>query len=211
MNPDSVFEWIVLSKAPVPGTVKTRLIPALGEARATRLYEQLLERLRKTLEAMCSSAIHQNSRHVVAVWYAGDPEHPAFSAWKSIADFYPQPDQADLGERMAVAVKSALSRNRIPVLVGADVPALDEIYLKSAAESLQAHDVVISPAEDGGYGLLGLRKFIPSLFSDKEWGTETVYRNTEKNLNQEQISWASLPVVWDVDEPEDVERFLNSD
>lgn len=203
------IEWIVLTKAPVPGLVKTRLIPALGERSACDLYMQLLDRMQGTLQAVINQSESQ-----AAVWVAGDSEHETFKPWKSFASFYQQPSEGDLGVRMAMAVQSSLARGYTPILIGVDVPDLDEGYLLDCLKQLEHSDVVISPAEDGGYGLLGMKQFHSELFQHKAWGTETVFRDTELDLAalklQNNLSAAILPEVWDVDEPADVERFHHS-
>lgn len=198
------IEWVVLTKAPVPGFVKTRLIPALGEQRACDVYEQLLTRLQDTLKKL---VLKQSSQ--VALWMSGDVEHEAFRSWSSLVTFYQQPDNVDLGVRMASAVKSSLSRGYIPVLIGVDVPDLDEAYLSHCMQQLEHHDLVISPAEDGGYGLLGMKQFYPELFVNKNWGTNTVFKATKSDIVELKIDAAYLPEVWDVDELVDVERFRN--
>lgn len=203
---NKTVEWIVLTKAPIPGLVKTRLIPALGEQAACELYEQLLVRMQNTLKQVI-----RQSNSQVAVWVAGDAEHESFNSWKPFADFYQQPIEGDLGVRMALAVQSALSRDCIPVLIGVDVPDLDKGYLLDCLKQLEHSDVVISPAEDGGYGLLGMKQFHSELFQHKAWGTETVFRDTEADLtaltSQQKLKISVLPQVWDVDELPDVERF----
>ena len=199
-------EWIVLTKAPVPGLVKTRLIPALGEQGACDLYEQLLVRLQDTLTSLTSTQPLQ-----VALWIAGDAEHEVFKSWSSLATFYQQPEgsdsKVDLGERMAVAVKSSLSRGCIPVLIGVDVPDLDEAYLTDCMAQLAVRDLVISPAEDGGYGLLGMKQFYSELFVNKSWGSDTVFESTQADIARLKINAAYLQKVWDVDELADAERF----
>lgn len=204
-----VFEWVVLSKAPIPGLVKTRLIPTLGEQGACDVYEQLLTRLRESLIGVVANTSSQ-----VALWIAGDVEHEAFKRWSGLAGFYQQPvkvglnnKEADLGERMAMAVQSSLARGCVPILIGVDVPDLNEAYLTDCLQQLQKHDLVISPAEDGGYGLLGMKQFYPELFVNKAWGTDSVFSETESDLQQLSVNTAYLPKVWDVDEAADVDRF----
>lgn len=204
-------EWIVLSKAPVLGLVKTRLIPALGQQGACDVYLQLLVRLENTLKTLVV-----NNKTQVALWIAGDAEHDAFKSWSSFATLYQQPEagpdlrvkEIDLGKRMAVAVESSLARGCIPVLIGVDVPDLTEKYLTNCLEQLRLHDVVISPAEDGGYGLFGMKHFYSEVFKEKTWGTDAVFQQTQLDLKALEIKTAYLPKVWDVDEIEDVERFL---
>lgn len=196
-------EWIVLTKAPVAGFVKTRLIPDLGEQGACDLYIHLLKRLENTLEKLVDKTHSQ-----VALWIAGDDQHEVFKSWKNIATVYKQPVDADLGLRMAKAVKSSLSRGCIPVLIGVDVPDLDESYLMNCLEQLKKYEVVISPAEDGGYGLLGMKQFYVELFENKNWGTDSVFKSTRADLDALQLEVAYLPKVWDVDEPADAKRWL---
>jgi len=201
------IDWLVLTKAPVPGTVKTRLIPYLGEQQATDLYLSLLSRLYSTLLEFKQQGIGSTS-----LWISGDQNHHAFECWKDLAEFHAQPD-GDLGIKMATAVQSSLQLNRIPVLIGVDVPVLDVEYLSKAAQALLENDIVISPAEDGGYGLLGLTQFHPQLFESKDWGTDSVFADTRADLavlKQQGFNWAELPTVWDVDEVADVERYLGT-
>jgi rSAM/selenodomain-associated transferase 1 len=206
------IEWIVLTKAPVPGLVKTRLIPELGEQAACDLYLQLLKRLELSLKRVLASGLPEAESSHVALWIAGDAGHEAFKSWASISTFYQQPTmeglaEADLGYRMAVAVKSALSRGCIPVLIGVDVPDLDEAYLQNCMKQLETNDLVISPAEDGGYGLLGMKQFYSELFTNKQWGGDSVFSSTKSDIDKLSIDAGYLPIVWDVDEPADVKRF----
>ena len=201
------IEWVVLTKAPVPGLVKTRLIPTLGEQGACNIYEQLLERLEKALSRVIAHHLPSQRSSQVALWIAGDASHDSFRPWSRIATFYPQPEHGDLGVRMATAVKSSLARGCLPILIGVDVPDLDEAYLLNCLEVFAAHDLVISPAEDGGYGLLGMKQFYAELFEGKAWGTESVYAATCETIAALNLDIGCLPRVWDVDEIADVERF----
>lgn len=202
---DLNIEWVVLTKAPIPGLVKTRLIPDLGRQGACDIYIQLLDRLEKVLSQLIAT-----QGGTVALWIAGDQQHEVFDSWSLIATCYPQPVQGDLGERMGLAVKSALSRGRIPILIGVDVPDLNEAYLADCVRQLHNHDLVISPAEDGGYGVLGMKAFYAELFEDKSWGTDSVFSSTHLNIEDLGLSASVLPMVWDVDEPADVKRWLTS-
>lgn len=209
--PTQKIEWIVLTKAPIPGKVKTRLIPELGAEGACDLYQQLLQRLYSTMVKLLQKTDSQ-----LALWVAGDCEHPALQNWLSLhrTQFYSQPEidergkACDLGQRMAMAVQSSLQRNCIPVLIGVDVPDLDEAYLTQCKHQLADNDLVISPAEDGGYGLLGMKQFHSELFENKDWGKQTVFIDTRRDIAQLNIKAAYLPQVWDVDEIQDVVRFL---
>jgi rSAM/selenodomain-associated transferase 1 len=207
---NTAIEWIVLTKAPIPGLVKTRLIPALGERAACDVYEQLLKRLQASLVGLSQNVSSHRRLSQVALWVAGDVEHAAFKSWAELATVYQQTQQGDLGQRMAIAVQSSLARGFIPVLIGVDVPDLDEAYLTHCLQQFKQFDLVISPAEDGGYGLLGMTQFYPELFINKRWGTDTVFTETLNDIQRLDINTSYLPKVWDVDEVADVERYFQN-
>ena len=109
----------------------------------------------------------------------------------------------DLGERM----QRALRRHRRAILIGADCPALMPIDLRRAARLLHGNaDIVLAPAEDGGYALIGARRISPSVFANVEWGGADVLAQTLANLERAGLRYRLLRTVWDVDRPEDLER-----
>jgi hypothetical protein len=114
---------------------------------------------------------------------------------------------ADLGERMHRALSHALRRHRGAILIGADCPALRPADLRRAARRLAGGcEVVLGPAEDGGYVLIGARRVTPRLFEGIEWGTPGVYAATVRRLDAEGYRWSALRALWDVDRPQDLER-----
>lgn len=121
-------------------------------------------------------------------------------------ELHNQPN-GDLGRRMAFAFSKTLKRASSAILIGTDCPSLTQADLKEAAEILaQGFDAVIGPAEDGGYVLLGLRHYVPDLFSGISWGTNRVMEKTRLRLRRLKWRWHELPERWDVDRPEDLER-----
>ncbi|HYC36790.1 MAG TPA: TIGR04282 family arsenosugar biosynthesis glycosyltransferase [Usitatibacter sp.] len=189
----------VFAKAPVPGTVKTRLIGRLGARGAARLHEALVDR------ALATAA--ESSLDPVELWCSPDAGHGFFAA---CADRHRVRLRAqagrDLGERMAFAFEDAFAHARPLVLVGSDCPALRSRDLLDAADALLDHDAAITPAEDGGYVLIALARRIPELFSDMPWGTDRVMQHTRERLAAACARWLELPQRWDVDRPEDLER-----
>jgi len=187
----------VLAKAPIPGLAKTRLIPAIGAHAAAVLQERLTERAVKTALAANVGP--------VTLWCAPDSTHTSFLnlVARSRITLRPQPD-GDLGARMLAA--TATSRG--PVLVmGTDCPALTDIHLRSAADALRdGTDVVLIPAEDGGYVLIGTRSMQPALFADMRWGTETVLAETRARVIAHRLVLAERPPLWDVDTEIDLAR-----
>lgn len=186
----------VFCKAPISGAVKTRLIPALGSDGALRVHRQLAERV---LTVCCEAALAR-----VEVWTNDHVDHPFFADYDCV---HLQTGE-DLGERMANALTAALSAGDVDraILIGTDCPTVDAGYLDRALRALSDHDAVIGPAEDGGYGLIGLRRPDRSLFTGIEWGTGEVCARTCQKLNASGIRWSLLPPIWDVDRPEDLQR-----
>ena len=191
---------IVFARAPVPGQVKTRLIPSMGLSAATVLYEQLV---------MHGLSIAINARlGPVDLWCAPSTSHPFFLQLTRkfpIALF--KQAGGDLGHRMAHAFRKTLKKTSHALLIGTDCPTLTHDDLREAAEGLRRGiDAVIGPAEDGGYVLIGLRRCVPELFAGIPWGTGSVLHQTRLRLKELGWKWHELSEHWDVDRPEDVER-----
>ena len=89
------------------------------------------------------------------------------------------------------------------LLVGTDCPMLAPGHLQQAARALLAHDVVLIPAEDNGYVLIGMRRLVPEAFDNIRWSSPEVMPQTRERLRQAKASWLELPALWDVDEPAD--------
>jgi rSAM/selenodomain-associated transferase 1 len=186
----------ILAKAPVAGSVKTRLIPALGAAGAAALHARLIER---TVEIACAAAVGP-----VTLWVTPAP-HPCFTALASRfrIPLAAQPD-GDLGARMLAACQAAAGP---AIVIGSDCPALTPSHLRQAADVLRdGHDVVVIPAEDGGYVLIGSRCPQPELFAGMTWSTDQVMAQTRQHLARHRLTWRELPSLWDLDRPEDLAR-----
>ncbi len=180
---------VVFAKQPLPGWVKTRLIPALGAEGAARLAAEMLAR---TIDEALATGL--------PVELCGDPDPAGWYEGPLVA----LSDQGggDLGARLARAASPAQPL----LLIGADCPALDRGRLRAAAAALETHDCVVQPATDGGYVLLGLRRFDASLFEGIAWSTSSVAAETIARI--EALGW-SLSVretLADVDEPSDLSR-----
>jgi uncharacterized protein len=187
----------VLAKAPVAGFAKTRLIPALGAARAARLQARLIERAADTA---CASGIGP-----VTVWATPDETHAAFQMLHSSRDvtLARQPN-GDLGARMLAALKAS---GGPAIVVGTDCPAMMPAHLRVAADLLRGGaDAVVYPAEDGGYVLIGMRKPLPALFAGMIWGTAEVMAETRRRMRYHKLAWQEPATLWDVDVPEDLPR-----
>jgi rSAM/selenodomain-associated transferase 1 len=187
----------VLAKAPVAGFAKTRLIPVLGADRAARLQARLIER---TVDTACASGAGP-----VTVWTTPDETHAVFQKLRTRHDvaFARQPD-GDLGARMLAALETA---GGPALVIGTDCPALAPAHLRTAADILRGgSDVVVCPAEDGGYVLIGMRKPLPALFSRMTWSTSGVMADTRARMRFHKLAWQEPATLWDVDVPEDLPR-----
>jgi rSAM/selenodomain-associated transferase 1 len=197
---ETVCRVMVFARAPTPGEVKTRLIPALGEAGAAALHRRLVTH---TLGAAADALIGP-----VELWCTPDTGDPFFfDCERRLGVSLHAQGQGDLGSRMRRAFESALARAPRAILVGSDIPALSAQYLRDADRALvRGDEIVIGPAEDGGYALIGLSRCDPELFRDIPWGGPEVLSKTRRRATA--LSWrlSELPALWDVDRPEDLER-----
>ncbi|GAF72568.1 unnamed protein product, partial [marine sediment metagenome] len=164
---------IIFTRYPEPGTTKKRLVPALGADGAARLQREMTAHTLQWARAW-------RSRHGggVEVHFAGGQRRLMQSRFGADMPCRPQAD-GDLGQRMAEAFRTALqSGGRQVVLVGSDCPQLTVELVRTAFQRLRDHDVVLGPATDGGYYLIGLRREAPELFAEMPWGTGNVLRKT---------------------------------
>lgn len=189
----------VFAKAPVPGEVKTRLVPALGADRAATLHEALA---RRALETASAARVGR-----VELWCSPDSRHPFFARCaEEFGVALREQHGRNLGERMAGAFRAALCDNAALVLVGSDCPALRSGTVRDAARALETHDAVIAPAEDGGYVLVGLSGPDGGIFEGVEWGGSKVLAQTRARLERAGMTWKELDTFWDIDRPEDYAR-----
>jgi rSAM/selenodomain-associated transferase 1 len=197
-------EIILFSKYPLPGRVKTRLIPHLGSRKAAGLQKYLTEQaLARAGEAASLRPAH------LSLWYAGASRR-RMKAWLgSSLPLIPQQGK-DLGERMARAFLAAWEQGmQRAVLIGSDCPALSAGLILQGLAELGRHDLVLGPASDGGYYLIGLRRdlapdTLAALFKDIPWGGCAVYRETLARAATAGLSFFSLQELHDIDRPEDL-------
>lgn len=195
---------LIFAKAPTPGRVKTRLIPALGAEGAARLAHAMLAR---TLTAAIDSAIGP-------VELCADPD-PASPAWNPVQlpgkIVTSSQGEGDLGARMARAAARHLQAGESVILIGTDCVEMSAELLSRAACRLTACDALIHPARDGGYTLLGLRRFEPTLFTRIPWSTDAVARLTIERIRA--LGWRLdvAALLNDVDEVDDLALLSDTD
>ncbi len=198
---------IVFVKCPDKGKVKSRLSGTFSEESVVELYKCFVE---DVLDAVGSAGF----KPLVAFYPAG--EMYGITTWLGSGyNYFPQTG-ADLGERMKNAFLRVFAQGSPrAVIIGSDIPELKGEIIKDAFESLRSHDVVIGPAFDGGYYLIGFSRdsFVPRIFEDMTWSADTVFSRTIDILNNEGRNVCVMPSERDIDRPEDVddliERSLN--
>jgi hypothetical protein len=190
---------VIFAKAPMPGFAKTRLIPALGAQGAADLARQLLAH---TLEAALAAQLGPVELCVTPL--AADSVWRIFPVPKAVQ--WTDQGEGDLGARMARAARRTLDAGEPVLLIGTDCPALTATELKDAARALQHADATLVPAFDGGYVLLGLNRFHPTLFSGIAWSTGTVAAKTMRRFHALDWTVHSRPTLHDIDEPADLQH-----
>jgi rSAM/selenodomain-associated transferase 1 len=187
---------IVFAKAPVAGTAKTRLIPALGAQGAARLHERLVDRALDTARAAGLGPVE--------LCCAPSRSHPFFASRAvQFGVSLTEQGEGDLGERMHRALAAGLPA----LLIGSDCPAMTPQYLQDAAAAIAAgHDVAFGLAEDGGYVLVAASRIRPEAFARIPWGGPDVMEEQRARLRALGWRWTELAPLWDVDRPEDLER-----
>lgn len=188
---------VILAKAPIAGFCKTRLIPALGAQGAARLAQRMLAR---TVRAALAARLGPVELCVTPGLQAFDWQGldlPEGLRWS-------EQGAGDLGARMGRAAQRVTAEGEALLLIGTDCPGLDSRVLQNAAAALQDHDACLVPAADGGYVLLGLKRFSPTLFDAMPWSTDVVADETRRRLAQ--LGWRldSLPRLHDIDAPQDL-------
>ena len=185
---------LIFTKNPEPGKVKTRLAATIGNAKAFLIYIQLIEYTVSITNYLPVDKFIFYSDHLEQkdLW---DDKH-----------YFKQVQRGqDLGERMNNAFAFAFQMEYdSAVIIGTDCPELNAEIMMNAFAYLNSYDVVIGPAEDGGYYLLGMNQLYSELFKNISWSTQNVFEDTLSICRTNNISYFLLPVLHDVDEEKDL-------
>ena len=185
---------IIFVRNPVLGKVKTRIAATLGTEKALKIYKILLQHTNDI-----TAAIHADK----FVFYADYINHE--DLWENHLYNKELQTSIDLGERMKNAFGFLFEKGYKNVgIIGSDCYDLTENILIDAFSKLIKTEVVIGPANDGGYYFIGMNTFIPQLFDGKNWSAESVCSDTKKQLKELEIPFYLLPTLSDVDEEKDV-------
>jgi rSAM/selenodomain-associated transferase 1 len=193
------YRVIQFTRYPEPGSVKTRLIPALDSRRAAELHRQLSEHTFKQVAWLSS----QDNISAEIRFTGGSREE--MRNWLGHSLFIRSQGSGDLGDRMARAIHSAFQEGCMRILVvGSDCPGLTGSIMSRSLSLLGDTDVVLGPATDGGYYLIGLRRDTPELFQNIDWGTDRVLEQTLNRIESLGLKKAILEELDDIDRPEDL-------
>ncbi len=191
---------VIFTRYPEPGKVKTRLIPALGPEGAQRLHREMAElSLRQAFKAGVD----------IEIYFAGGNQQ-LMENWLGPGLHYRSQAGDTLGEKLYNASEDAFSEGigRV-VIIGTDCPGLTEKHINQAFYLLDTADLVLGPALDGGYYLLGLRRACGPLFEGINWGSDQVCRQTLNAARRENLTTELLEELADVDRPEDLPAWEN--
>jgi uncharacterized protein len=186
---------IIFTRYPRPGQAKTRLIPALGPAGAARL--QIAMTQHSLLQA-------RGLKRPIAIYYTNGKARELRDWLGEDLAYFTQAD-GDLGAKMLGAFCDTLAEGTGAVIIGTDCPSIDTQLLAQAFQRLETADLVLGPALDGGYYLIGLRRAIPALFENIAWSTDQVLSQTLAIANRLNLSIHLLPELPDIDRPEDLQ------
>ncbi len=187
---------LIFIKNPIPGKTKTRLAAEVGNDRALRMYDQLLTYTRGVAEAVRARRMLYYSETILSN-----------DGWSDTHfEKYVQ-EGTDLGARMEKAFVRAFEQSNRVLIIGSDCPGISAALLEEAFNALDAADMVLGPALDGGYYLLGLRKLQPALFHDMVWSTDRVAAETLGRAAKLGLRVHQLVPLSDVDYLEDWVRY----
>jgi len=191
---------IVFLKVPKPGFVKTRLAATVGPDRACEIYCELVERLLERIRSVPN----------VELRIAPDDGIVECESWRQPHWEIRSQGVGDLGARMSRAFEEAFSSGWDRVLaIGSDCPYVGIEQIQDGRDRLDRDSVVLGPARDGGYWMIGMGRYLPSLFDGVEWSTEKVLEQTMKRTEAEGESVSLLEILEDIDDLDAWNRYVN--
>ncbi len=197
---------LLFTRLPQPGMSKTRLIPALGAEGAAELQRAMTLKICKIIRAAAQKCQLRTEVH----YTGGNREE--MEKWLGGDFTYKRQQEGDIGARMFAALCQHLGRHRSIILVGSDCPAVDADLLQSGLAALHHNDIVIGPAFDGGYYLIGIqgnlkKDDIKYLFTNIDWGTSAVLKQSLERIQTLKLRHHLLKKLHDIDTPEDLRHF----
>lgn len=190
---------VIFTRFPEPGFAKTRLIPKLGPMEAANLQKRMTENI--VAQAM---RFAEEKGVQVEIRYQ-DGSKKAMKNWLGPDYHYQAQGEGDLGVKMNRALTEAFRNGTKAVLIiGTDCPSISKETINKALTALLTHDLVLGPANDGGYYLIGLSQEAPELFKNIPWGSDKVLQSTLDRAGQSRLSFSLVEKLTDIDRPEDL-------
>jgi rSAM/selenodomain-associated transferase 1 len=190
----------LLVKFPEPGRVKTRIAKDSGRMYAAAAYKRIAEKV-------FQNTVAEAGEFERIIFYAPANRGREFMSWIPGGRVVPQRGRG-IGERMANALKELFSRGASKAIIaGVDIPELGVHVIKDALRKLDAADIVLGPAADGGYYLIGMKSLHEELFRNISWSTERVFRQTVSVADAIKLRYETVITLSDVDTIEDLKRF----
>jgi rSAM/selenodomain-associated transferase 1 len=186
----------LMLKFPEPGKVKTRLGKDIGPEAASSFYRQIAEHV-------INRTAPKETGYKRIIFYTPEKKRPEFEKWLTGETLNVQKGR-DIGERMHNALEEMFEMGaEKAVVIGTDIPGLVKEIIDRAFFSLENADVVIGPAMDGGYYLIGMKSPHPELFSGITWSTEDVFKETVHRIEKNRLQFEVVDTLFDVDRLED--------
>jgi rSAM/selenodomain-associated transferase 1 len=199
--PDAV---IIFARLPKAGKVKKRLAAKLGEDFAARFYKICAEHTFNE----CRKPLLKET--VVYIFIADENDLEPAKNWAGNDFRYVPQTGTDIGERMYNAFKFVFSEGiEKAVLIGTDIPDISEKIIANALDLLEQNEVVIGPAEDGGYYLIGMKELNGFIFEKQEWGTGSVYAETINRLTKNNTGIETIAELYDIDTEENLKKWIS--
>lgn len=186
---------IIFVKNPILGKVKTRLAADIGQEGALETYKMLLQH---------TLTVAKNCNASVSIYYSD------FINQDDLWDGFDKniQESGDLGGRMSSAVEEQFSKGYEKVMIiGSDCLDISSKIIDIAFQKLDKTDVVIGPAQDGGYYLIGSRRYVSNIFENKKWSTETVFLDTVEDINKLNLTHVCLETLYDIDTKADLDKY----
>ena len=193
---------IIFVKYPEPGKVKTRLASKTNEAFALKFYNAIAQIIFEEIEQLGNDVDKY-------IYFSPLPDIELLKKWVKRDFFYVEQRGTNLGQKISNALKELFDKGYGKVIImGSDVPDISKEVIQRSLILLDEKNVVIAPADDGGYSLLGIDAFYPMLFENIEWSTEKVFETTRSIIAENNLSLEVIEKLNDIDTRNELENWL---
>ena len=195
---------VLFAKYPEPGKVKTRLAQTIGDQDAAKIYRYFVKHIIE------KHRVNQYNYKLLTAVYPEDKLQTFRQEFPRLNEYFPQALHGHLGKKLSSAFNFLFNRKNYTkvIIIGTDSPALPNDYIPQALIALEKKDVVLGPATDGGYYLIGLKADQPELFQNIRWSSEHTLADTLAVIKRMRLEYQLLPIHYDVDTIFDLQKLL---